>query len=308
MMNNSPTGENNVNNNMNMNITNNIITNNTTNFPTMNLVTNNEITVKFSFTTGLYFLFQCNINEKLSEAINRLKKINEIKEPIRCALSEGQKLDEKKTILELGITNMQIILLVCQINNENNITQIITKYYLREDEKIQLQKWMEYFNRSNLVNIDNNGGEKYVFFDFVKQQEKMNFIIVKEHSHKLVYCISLLDWECSLCTKKYNKENAKYYCSLCDFNMCEICHSKGNYLKKKAFPDEVKPSNKDIKEPFLKSNHHQHKLIYCRSSRSVIGYNTWRCDICNERFKNNIWSFYCTQCDFDLCCNCADFN
>ena len=89
--------------------------------------------------------------------------------------------------------------------------------------------------------------------------------------------------------------------------MCDKCHTKGEYIKKKIFPEGITPSNIDIKNPILKYNNHEHPLIYCRSSRSVIRYNTWICDICDCKYKNDIWSFYCTQCDYDLCTKCAGF-
>ena len=91
--------------------------------------------------------------------------------------------------------------------------------------------------------------------------------------------------------------------------MCDKCHSKTNCTKKKAFPEGIiKPSNSNINNQFLDTKHHKlHKLFYCRSSRSVIGYSKWMCNNCNKTFKNDIWSFYCTQCDFDLCSVCAGF-
>ena len=89
--------------------------------------------------------------------------------------------------------------------------------------------------------------------------------------------------------------------------MCDECHAKGNYTKKKVFSEEIKPSIPDINYPFLKTKYHIHSLIYCRTSRASIGYNKWSCDNCNGKFNNKIWSFYCTECDFDLCNTCAGF-
>ena len=75
-------------------------------------------------------------------------------------------------------------------------------------------------------------------------------IIIKEHYHKLIYCISLLDWNCFLCKTSYSKLMAKYYCSLCHYNLCDNCHLNKNLPKRKAFPFGVEPSNLAIKNPF----------------------------------------------------------
>ena len=132
--------------------------------------------------------------------------------------------------------------------------------------------------------------------------------MIKEHNHKLAYCISIFNWKCSLCKKNYGRNDARYYCSSCNFNMCNECHSKKKYIKKKGFQDDIEPSNPDITNPIIKTKFHKHNLVYCRSSRRVIGYNSWICDVCKLTFDNEIWSFYCTECDFDLCCKCAGFN
>jgi len=303
-----------MNNFMGMNSINNCLLYNINNFRNMNFLINIQITLKFTFTTGNSFLVQCQLGEKLSEVINRFKKINKIKDPMNIVISEGHKIKVDKTLIELGIKNNQIILFICQQKVEEEIKEIKKKYQLDEEEKLQVKKWLNEFEMSKLINIDNNGeldeSEDISFYQFVKKKEKMCFIIVKEHLHKLVYCISLLDWNCSLCKNNFQKEKAKYYCSLCGFNMCDNCHSKGNYIKKKSFPDNLKlnPSDKNILNPVLKTEYHNHNLYYCRSSRSVIGYSTWICDICKTKFKNDIWSFYCTQCDYDLCSKCAGFN
>ena len=302
----------NMNNFFGMNVFNNNMLFNMNNFQDMNMINNLEITLRFSFTNGLKFLVKGKMSEKLSDVIDRFKQTNNIDDPMNAPISEGNKIHKDKTLLELGLKNYQIILFICQQKSEEEIEQIKEKYHLNEEEKLQIKKWLYEFEIRKSINIDNNGhfdeSENNNFLQFVKQKEKMCFIITKEHPHKLVYCISLLDWKCSLCKNNFQKKEAKYYCSLCGFNMCDNCHSKGRYIKKKSFPDNITPSNINITNPIIETEYHFHNLFYCRSSRSVIGYNTWTCDTCKIRFENDIWSFYCTQCDFDLCARCAGFN
>ena len=271
-----------------------------------NLQSNNEIKLRFAFTTGETFFIDCKNEEKLSDIINRFKEINNIKEPMNIAITNGDKIkDKEKKLNELGIENNQLILFISQIkNNEKEIIEKKKQFHLTEDEKIQLKKWLKEYKENKIINKEKDIDS---FFKYTKQKEKISSIDVKEHPHKLVYCISILNWKCSLCDINYTKEKAKYYCCICDFNMCDKCHTKGEYIKKKIFPEGITPSNIDIKNPILKYNNHEHPLIYCRSSRSVIRYNTWICDICDCKYKNDIWSFYCTQCDYDLCTKCAGF-
>ena len=271
-----------------------------------NSQSNNEIKLRFAFTTGETFFIDCKNEEKLSDIINRFKEINNIKEPMNIAITNGEKIKDKEKILnELGIENNQLILFISQIkNNEKEIIEKKKQFHLTEDEKIQLKKWLKEYKENKIINKEKDIDS---FFKYTKQKEKISSIDVKEHPHKLVYCISILNWKCSLCDINYTKEKAKYYCCICDFNMCDKCHTKGEYIKKKIFPEGITPSNIDIKNPILKYNNHEHPLIYCRSSRSVIRYNTWICDICECKYKNDIWSFYCTQCDYDLCTKCAGF-
>ena len=279
---------------------------------------NNEIILKIFLSTGLDFSIKCKIEEKLSDVIDRFKQTNNIEYDLNFALSGGKEIDIDKTILELNFIDNQAILFIVQQNIDEDIKEVKKKYELKEDEIKQIKKWIIEYKYNHILNIDNNGKleniedkklEDSKKLEYIRKQEKRCFIIIKEHPHKLIYCISLLNWDCSLCKEKFKKEDAKYYCSLCDFNMCDKCHSKTNCTKKKAFPEGIiKPSNSNINNQFLDTKHHKlHKLFYCRTSRSVIGYSKWMCNNCNKTFKNDIWSFYCTQCDFDLCSVCAGF-
>ena len=279
---------------------------------------NNEIILKIFLSTGLDFSIKCKIEEKLSDVIDRFKKTNNIEYDLNFALSGGKEIDIDKTILELNFIDNQAILFIVQQNIDEDIKEVKKKYELKEDEIKQIKKWIIEYKYNHILNIDNNGKlenfedkklEDSKKLEYIRKQEKRCFIIIKEHPHKLIYCISLLNWDCSLCKEKFKKEDAKYYCSLCDFNMCDKCHSKTNCTKKKAFPEGIiKPSNSNINNQFLDTKHHKlHKLFYCRTSRSVIGYSKWMCNNCNKTFNNDIWSFYCTQCDFDLCSVCAGF-
>jgi hypothetical protein len=326
-------------NNSNINLMNNM-NNLESSFNQMNLGNNNinnEIRLKFTFVNTQSFLVKCKLSEKLSEVIARFKKTQcpqNLKESLTIPLFSGQKVDTEKTLSEIGLKNNQIILFISTKKIEDDDEEKKEGYKLQEDEIEQIKKWQDEYEGMKLMKqlqkIVNNvveDEEKKIsnneinnlflldsketvkdFYEFVKLKERGQAIPIKEHPHKLVLCVSILNWKCSLCNINYDRKDAKYFCSLCNFNMCDKCHTKKNYQKKKIFNDDVEPSNTDVTNPILNSHHHQHQLVYLRSSRSVIGYNSWICDICRLTFDNEVWSFYCTQCDFDLCCKCAGYN
>ena len=330
-------------NNSNINLMNTIndnMNNLESSFNQMNLGNNNinnEIRLKFTFVNTQSFLVKCKLSEKLSEVIARFKKTQcpqNLKESLTIPLFSGQKVDTEKTLSEIGLKNNQIILFISTKKIEDDDEEKKEGYKLQEDEIEQIKKWQDEYEGMKLMKqlqkIVNNvveDEEKKIsnneinnlflldsketvkdFYEFVKLKERGQAIPIKEHPHKLVLCVSILNWKCSLCNINYDRKDAKYFCSLCNFNMCDKCHTKKNYQKKKLFNDDVEPSNTDVTNPILNSNHHQHQLVYLRSSRSVIGYNSWICDICRLTFDNEVWSFYCTQCDFDLCTKCAGYN
>ena len=253
----------------------------------------------------------------------------ELKDQMSIPLHGGLKINPEKTLSEIGVKNGQIILFILDGNSKK--TKIKKKEEddkLTEDEVKQIKKWLVEYevmrfmkhlmktfikkegdndnDNDNIISLDSR--ESMQFIDYIREKEKCGSITVKEHDHKLVYCLTDFAWSCNLCKQKNEKKNARYYCSICNFNMCDECHSKGNYIKKKVFPDGVTPSNKSVKENFINAAYHEHRLVYCRSSRSVIGYNGWICDNCRDNFDNDEWSFFCTSCDFDLCCSCVGYH
>ena len=124
-------------------------------------------------------------------------------------------------------------------------------------------------------------------------------IYTSKHFHGVVLLYANNDWICEICKSQKAKNESKYHCSLCDYNICKNCiennsrypldsyEHKQLYLKKYKFPN------------------HEHELLFCRSSRFNHELNYWNCDLCRRLFTNRVWSFYCTFCDYDMCIICA---
>jgi len=274
---------------------------------------NSEIQINFRFTNSQIFKVKAKPNEKLIDVISRFKISDcpkELKDELSACLCQGKKVEDfKKTLLDLNIKNGEQLLFMKSQSEENRKKEEM-KYKLTEREQEQVERFRkEYDETYNNNNNNNNNNEtrKPSFIEFIKEKDKKTFINVNEHN-QLVYCLTNIDWKCNICLKNYSKANARYYCSVCDYSMCEDCHYKKKYFMKKSFPKCTKPSNSSVEVHFFNTDYHHHRLVFCRSSRHFVGFNGWICNNCRENFDNREWSFYCTSCDFDLCCDCCGFH
>ena len=241
----------------------------------------NEINIIFAFTTTQTINFKAKSNERLSDILNRFKNNSQCPEKLKNEIfycyHNGSKVYMDKTLEESGIKDGDRILIIIKESKKDEND--------KEDEK---ENKIENNNLS-LVKLSSSG------------------IIIKEHIHNLVYCINTFNWKCNLCKIKYDKLKPKYFCSLCNYSMCENCHNMRNYPKKKEFPDNIDNSNITINKKYLKTVYHKHILYYSRTSRDSTELKQWYCNNCQEEFENDVWSFYCTKCDYDLCKKCAGF-
>ena len=87
--------------------------------------------------------------------------------------------------------------------------------------------------------------------------------------------------------------------------MCHECRKLKNYERRKAIKKDITPDNEKYRNKFLETSLHKHRLIYCITSRNYFGESFWICDKCEKKGCN--WGFFCTstECDFDLCVDCA---
>ncbi len=68
-------------------------------------------------------------------------------------------------------------------------------------------------NTSKLLNENKNTPKKILISHFNS----------KKHNHGMVFLFSNNKWVCDICSS-FNLDNTpKYYCSLCDFNICQKC-------------------------------------------------------------------------------------
>ena len=126
-------------------------------------------------------------------------------------------------------------------------------------------------------------------------------IKIDEHEHTLIYLINNKNWSCNICSTSFNSNIAKFYCSICDYNVCNSCKEKRNNEKKNLCLNSNSKNYSDSN--CVNTKYHRHSLIYSNTSRNE-DQTIWNCDVCGIKYGPQSWSFYCTKCDYDVCYNC----
>ncbi len=126
-------------------------------------------------------------------------------------------------------------------------------------------------------------------------------IKINAHNHKLVYMVTKRKWTCKLCQKSYDKYNPTYYCSKCNYDVCEKCMKKKDNFDRIALYVLLN-SSENPNNNIINGDCHIHPLIYC-NTHGLNKKEKWICSKCSKNYKND-WSFYCTLCNFYLCYDC----
>ena len=139
-------------------------------------------------------------------------------------------------------------------------------------------------------------------------------IIIGSHNHPLIFCFTPerakfgQNWVCNKCSSNYNYENASFYCTFCDFDVCENCLA--SYKLNEV--DIYNSNNNQINIPALDNNFnwqtklplHEHFLTLIK--RKSNNYS-WKCRNCSKIYNENDLSYYCSLCDYNICQNCHNY-
>ena len=226
-------------------------------------------------------------------------------------------INKERTLRDNYIKNGDKILLYW-IEMKNN-----SKSNIEEDDREILNKMLKEYkaikfcqyqielkhkmksNQNNIPKFDIKSNINELISFLLYRAKNINpGIKILEHEHELVCCLTNYGWTCKQCKKVYTAQDEKFYCSICDYYMCQACRKLKDYDRRKTIKKDITPNNEEYREKFLnKPELHEHRLIYCITSRNYFGESVWRCDKCNSR--GNSWNFYCTLCDSDFCVECA---
>ena len=300
---------------------------------------NEEITMNFKFKNGQMMQIKGRADEKFHDVFKRFRE-NECPDGLKnymCrAVHNSEVIDNKKTLYENNIKNGDVVCFFFEDENLNNYkhenngeenddnsdNESISDESEDDEEededekKLVYNSWIEEYKYKlmmkliiDILNTDTNENLKIDFnsrdfLNFLNEKYKELGRKIDEHEHIVIYTKTNYDWKCKECNQKYSKTKSRFYCSICDYNMCNNCRKNKKYYIIGCIPTDAEPSNNKIKKQFIKHKGHEHRLTYCRTKRTA-SHGGWICNKCKDEFTNKVWTFYCTCCDYDLCTACA---
>ena len=138
--------------------------------------------------------------------------------------------------------------------------------------------------------IENNS--KYPLNSYEHKQINLKKYKFPQHRHELLFCRSsrhnneLNIWSCDLCKRLFYNQAWSFYCTCCDYDMCVICAKNSICLEE------------FINVYGINLNAHDDPLVY------MIMNKNWKCQLCLKNFDKNQSTFYCSDCDFNVCYSC----
>ena len=140
----------------------------------------------------------------------------------------------------------------------------------------------------------------------------INFpILIDAHDHPLLlsFCERQTNnstgWSCDKCKKNYNYDTPSFYCTYCDFDLCQKCLSDYKLNQIKIYRNlndftniqNINKTNFIWQKNFFNHNHPLSKIKRVNNA-------SWKCNNCYKVYKRNILSYYCSLCDYDICHTC----
>ena len=137
------------------------------------------------------------------------------------------------------------------------------------------------------------------------------------HLHPLIYSYSLdrnkygSSWNCNICNSQFNYNNPSFYCTFCDFDLCQNCLAEYK-LDQIIFYDCNENDANNLKNIQQNSNNfqwqkkfknHIHFLTLIVKQNKTF---SWKCNKCSQTYQNIESSYYCSLCDYYICKNCIE--
>ena len=133
-----------------------------------------------------------------------------------------------------------------------------------------------------------------------------------EHQHPLVFCFTPQRiikgdfWTCNKCSLRHPYDIPSFYCTFCDYYLCQNCLGKYKLnqvkINKKNYNEE---QGANVFKWQQKFDEHKHLLTFILKRNKNF---SWTCNKCAKEYKNNEPLFYCSLCDYDLCFKCMGTN
>ena len=183
----------------------------------------------------------------------------------------------------------------------------------------QIPQQMQQISQQNTENNNNKRPNKYLLINKIRDP-----IIIDFHAHPLCCCFTRERgafsefWTCKNCGNNYSFDIPSFYCTYCDYDLCQNC-LMGLPLGKIKFADEKCNFKVYVNKnhPNYRPNFHQHPLAlvkleeYLYNDKNIVhckrvpGFDNNGKKIGNEEIKLNKDSFYlCSLCNYYICKDC----
>ena len=137
-------------------------------------------------------------------------------------------------------------------------------------------------------------------------------VLVPYHiNHPLIACktpgriIPGYHWRCNVCKTKYTFDVPSFYCTYCDFDLCQKCflclyaYQIVVYNYNQGFIQE-KPNLSSL---FYNNKIHYHSMVEILREKSYY-ISDFRCNICFKDIKEKENFYFCSLCNYCICVKC----
>ena len=134
-------------------------------------------------------------------------------------------------------------------------------------------------------------------------------IFIALHNHPLIYCFTFqranwgTSWKCNCCSNVYTYNIPTFYCTFCDFDVCENCIANCCCGQIFIYNFENSMNYGLLHNAFNMFNwqfifpSHNHLLTLIQKRNKSKNFN-WICKMCSKIYDNNQPFFYCSLCDY----------
>jgi len=145
-------------------------------------------------------------------------------------------------------------------------------------------------------------------------------IIIPFHIHPLINCKTPgrvkpnTFWSCNNCKSNYSYDVPSFYCTACDYDLCQNCllslnasditiynYRKYDILESQELYDSINKSQKYLKSSYI--NIHKHPIMRILREPCYLD-NYLKCNLCLKDLEIDEEIFYCSLCNFCVCENC----
>ena len=138
----------------------------------------------------------------------------------------------------------------------------------------------------------------------MNKNKNINKIKSPLHNHYLHLCVTErfldCDYICDICAKVFKNFTPSYYCTICDFDMCEECTILTEFLPKSR---KVESRNEGNYWQFKSQKHNNHPLAFLSLKKNN---KIMKCECCQKVLNPEEYFYFCSGCEFCLCEECKN--